>query len=70
VTERRAVPHPAQHQRRGNEGLTGLRTQIGAAYEVNDRVSVSLAYLRQQDVDPDGPDRVGHAPLVGLELSF
>ena len=54
----------------GDEGLTGLRTQIGAAYEVNERLSVSLAYLRQQDIERDGPDQVGHAPLIGVELSF
>lgn len=54
----------------GDTGLTGLRTQIGAVYEVNERLSLTLAYLRQQDIDPDGPDRVGHAPLIGAELSF
>lgn len=54
----------------GDEGLTGLRTQIGVSYEVNDRVSVSAAYLRQQDFRDGGPDRVAHAPLIGLELAF
>ena len=54
----------------GDEGLTGLRTQIGAEYEVNDRLSVTLAYLRAQEIREGRPDVVGHAPLIGLELSF
>jgi hypothetical protein len=54
----------------GDDGLTGLRTQIGASVEVSRSVALSLAYLRQQDFDKGGPDRVGHAPLIGLELSF
>lgn len=54
----------------GDEGLTGLRTQIGGAYEINERLSVSLAYLRQQEIRDGRADVVGHAPLVGLELSF
>lgn len=55
---------------RGDEGLTGLRTQLGVSYAVNDRVSVSLDYLRQQDIQDRRPDVVGHAPLIGIELSF
>lgn len=54
----------------GEDGLTGLRTQIGVSHELSDRVSLTLAYLRQQDVESGAPDRVGHAPLIGLELSF
>jgi hypothetical protein len=56
--------------RGGDEGLTGLRTQIGAEWEVNDRLSLTLAYLRQQDIREDAEDVVGHAPLIGVELSF
>lgn len=54
----------------GDTGLTGLRTQIGFAYEVNSQLSVSAAYLRQQDIRDDGDDAVGHAPLIGAEYSF
>ncbi len=54
----------------GDEGVTGLRTQVGASYEVSDAVSLSLGYLRQQDFQDGEDDRVGHAPLVGVELSF
>lgn len=54
----------------GDKGLTGLRTQLGASYDLSDRVSLSLTYLRQQDIADDRPDRVGHAPLIGVELSF
>ena len=53
----------------GDTGITGLRTQVGVGYEVNDTLSLSLAYLRQQDFE-DGPDEIGHAPLVGIEFSF
>jgi hypothetical protein len=54
----------------GDEGLTGLRTQVGAEYEVSDRLTVSIVYLRQQDFEDDGPGQVGHAPLIGVEWSF
>lgn len=53
-----------------DQGLTGLRTQAGFAYELSERVSVTAVYLRQQDFEQGGPDTVGHAPLIGLELSF
>lgn len=54
----------------GDDGLTGLRTQIGISHELSDSVAITLAYLRQQDIEEGGPDRVGHAPLIGLELAF
>ena len=54
----------------GQEGLTGLRTQMGFGYDVSDRVSVSAVYLRQQDFNTGRPDRIGHAPLIGLEFAF
>lgn len=54
----------------GDHGLTGLRTQLGVGYEVSDRLSLSAAYLRQQDIEDGGPDQVGHAPIVGIEFSF
>lgn len=54
----------------GDTGLTGLRTQIGGSYEMSESFSLSLAYLRQQDFERSGPDQVGHAPLLGVELLF
>ncbi|MDK2767462.1 DUF2490 domain-containing protein [Sphingomonas sp.] len=54
----------------GDEGVTGLRSQLGVAYRISDRLSVSAAYLRQQDFEKGGTDTVGHAPLIGLEFSF
>lgn len=53
-----------------DEGITGLRTQVGFAYDVNDNLSLSLVYLRQQDFEDDGPDEIGHAPLVSIEFAF
>ena len=53
-----------------DEGITGLRTQIGIGYDVNDQLALSLTYLRQQDFEDDAPDEIGHAPLIGIEYSF
>lgn len=54
----------------GDDGLIGLRTQIGVSYEVSDNLDLSLTYLRQQDIRDKRPDRIGHAPLIGIEYSF
>ena len=54
----------------GDDGLTGLRTQVGLGYDVSDRLGMSFAYLRQQDFEPGGPDEIGHAPLIGIEYAF
>lgn len=54
----------------GDEGLTGLRTQVGFGYRVNERLSLSAGYLRQQDMFSNRPDVVGHAPIIALDLSF
>lgn len=58
------------NNRGSDEGLTGLRTQIGFGYEANDRLALSAGYLRQQNFEDQGPDEVGHAPIIGLEFSF
>lgn len=54
----------------GDDGLTGMRTQLGLTYKFDDNFSASLTYLRQQDFEDNGPDEVSHAPLIGLEFSF
>lgn len=54
----------------GDDGLTGLRTQLGASYALNDNVSLTVGYLRQQDVIDGAADRVGHAPLIGIEWTL
>lgn len=54
----------------GDDGLTGLRTQVGVSYAASENLDLSLTYLRQQDFEDGGPDEVGHAPLVGIEYSF
>lgn len=53
----------------GQTGLTGLRTFIGVEREFG-RYEVSLGYLRQQDIREDAPDRIGHAPFIGLSVAF
>jgi hypothetical protein len=54
----------------GKDGLTGLRAQLGASYALSDHVSLTVGYLRQQELIDGAPDRVGHAPLVGIEWSL
>ena len=54
----------------GDTGITGLRTQIGVGHDLTDNISLSLAYLRQQDFNDGAPDRVGHAPIIGVEYAF
>ncbi len=54
----------------GDTGLTGLRTQIGVGFDATDSLSLSAVYLRQQDYEDDGPDTIGHAPLIGIEYAF
>lgn len=54
----------------GDTGLTGVRTVAGVGYEVSDSLEVSLAYLRDQDFIDNGPDEIGHAPLISVDFSF
>lgn len=54
----------------GQDGLTGVRTQLGVTYDVSDRLTLGVAYLRQQDVVRGASDRVSHAPLFSAELAF
>lgn len=54
----------------GDDGLTGFRTQLGTSYALSDNVALTVGYLRQQDLIDGAPDRVGHAPLIGIEWSL
>lgn len=51
-------------------GLTGFRLYAGIGHDIDDRWSVSLGYLRAQDIRRARPDRVGHAPLIGVKLAL
>jgi hypothetical protein len=53
----------------GQTGLTGLRTFVGFEREVG-RYELSLGYLRQQDIRDGRPDRIGHAPFIGINAAF
>lgn len=53
----------------GQTGVTGLRTFAGLEREFG-RYEVSLGYLRQQDVRDNAPDRIGHAPFIGVGVAF
>lgn len=56
--------------RTGSTGLTGLRTQLGLERELGDHVAISLGWVRQQDIVRGAPDRIGNAPILGIDLSF
>lgn len=51
-------------------GFSELRTQAGLAYQLNERMSLGLLYMRQQRVRKNRPDTVGHAPLITFEYAF
>jgi hypothetical protein len=53
----------------GQTGITGLRTFVGFEREFG-RYEVSLGYLRQQDIRDSAPDRIGHAPFIGVGIAF
>lgn len=54
----------------GQDGLTGVRSQIGVTRDLSDNLTVGLTYLRQQDVRRNAQDRVAHVPLIGIDFSF
>ncbi len=54
----------------GSTGITGVRTQVSLKYEVSDNLDLKGTYLRQQSIRSNAPDRVGHAPFIGVALSF
>ncbi|WP_338240393.1 DUF2490 domain-containing protein [Aurantiacibacter hainanensis] len=54
----------------GDTGITGLRTQAGFDYAITENLEIGLTYLRQQDFEDNGPDEIGHAPLIGVEFAF
>lgn len=56
---------------RGDDtGLTGFRTQLGVGVALSDRVDMSLGWLRGQDIRSGRPDRIAHAPILGLDIGF
>ena len=63
VTVRAAKEH-------ADTGLTGIRTEIGVTHKVTDNLYVSLDYVRDQYIFDGYPDRVGHAPQIGMKFKF
>lgn len=53
----------------GDTGITGVRTIVGVQRDFGS-VGLLLGYVRNQSIAEGEPDRVGHAPLVGLDFSF
>ncbi len=54
----------------GDTGITGLRTQVALKYVLSENLELSATYLRQQDFADNAPDRIGHAPLIGISFSY
>ena len=50
-------------------GLTGIRSFIGIERELG-KLELSLGYLRQQTVRRGAEDTIGHAPFIGVGLTF
>ncbi|WP_426051601.1 hypothetical protein [Brevundimonas sp. SL161] len=46
-----------------------MRTFVGFEREFG-RYEVSLGYLRQQDVRDNAPDRIWHAPFIGVGVAL
>ena len=55
--------------RTGQEGLTGLRTFVGFERSFG-KLDLELGYTRQQNIRDNAPDRVGHAPTLGLTINL
>lgn len=53
----------------GQTGLTGLRTFAGFEKSFG-KIDLELGYTRQQSIRDNAPDRVGHAPTLGLTLNL
>lgn len=54
----------------GDTGITGGETRVGLVYDVSDNVTFGLKYLRAQSFRDNREDRVSHAPLFELGVSF
>jgi hypothetical protein len=55
--------------RGGQTGLTGVRTFLGFEKSLG-QVDLEIGYTRQQNIRKGAPDRVGHAPTLGLTLNL
>ncbi|MGB3711431.1 MAG: DUF2490 domain-containing protein [Erythrobacter sp.] len=54
----------------GSTGFTDIETRIGFTYDVSDDVTVGLKYVRGQSFRSGRDDKVGHAPLIELDIVF
>ncbi|MEO1044040.1 MAG: DUF2490 domain-containing protein [Pseudomonadota bacterium] len=54
----------------GDIGKTELRTQIAVVHRASDNLTLKLGYLMQYDLEQREVDTVGHAPIVGIHMSF
>ena len=53
----------------GATGLTIVRMLVGVERKY-DKVDLTLGYLRQQSIRRGAPDRVGHAPFIGIGITL
>lgn len=54
---------------KGPTGLTIVRTLVGVERKYG-KVDLTLGYLRQQSIRRNAPDRVGHAPFIGIAINL
>jgi hypothetical protein len=54
----------------GRRGTEQVRTIVGLAYQVNDRLDIAPSYLLQITPRPGQPDAISHVPQVTLNWSF
>lgn len=54
----------------GQTGWTGLETRVGFTYDVSDNVEIGLKYLRAQSLRDNREDKVSHAPLFEIGVTF
>lgn len=53
----------------GQTGITGLRTFLGVERSFG-KIDLELGYTRQQNIRKGAPDRVGHAPTLGITINL
>ena len=56
-------------QPEGPTGLTIVRTLVGVERKYG-QADLTLGYLRQQSIRRNAPDRVGHAPFIGIAINL
>jgi hypothetical protein len=54
----------------GRRGTEQVRSIVGVAYQVNEKLDIAPSYLLQITPRPDRPDAISHVPQLTLNWSF